>query len=114
MKNLSSQPGDFGCSAGFGGDAALSDTWIALIPEDPYFVPIEARRVLALNRFMELAPDADQIEIILSDQVMFFDCGANFERVIISHECFRKHHTRKRLSNCRTRRHRTARLEVGM
>jgi hypothetical protein len=59
----------------------LSDNWIALIPEDPYFVPSEAKQVLALNRFMELAPDADQIEIILSDKVRFFDCGANFERV---------------------------------
>ena len=59
----------------------MSDSWIALIPEDPRFVPDPAKQLLARDRFAEIAPEADEIEIKLSDTVEFFDCGANFERV---------------------------------
>ena len=59
----------------------MSDNWIALIPEDPTFIPDEARQVQAREYFAEIAPDAEEIEIRLSDAVEFFDCGANFELV---------------------------------
>jgi hypothetical protein len=60
----------------------MSDNWIALIPEDPRFVPDTAKRQRARDRFTEIAPDADEIEIKISEKVEFFDCGANFERVL--------------------------------
>lgn len=60
----------------------MSDNWIALIPEDPHFVPSEAKQLLARDRFIALAPDADKIEIKFSDNIQFFDCGANFERIV--------------------------------
>jgi hypothetical protein len=60
----------------------MSDNWIRLIPEDPRFVPDPAKRARARDRFAEIAPDAQEIEIKVSDRVEFFDCGGNFERVL--------------------------------
>jgi len=59
----------------------MSDNWIVLIPEDPQFIPDAASQRCARERFAEIAPEADEIEIELSDEVRFFDCGGNFERV---------------------------------
>jgi len=59
----------------------MSDNWIALIPEDPRFVPDPANQRRARDRFAELTPEADKIEITVSEKVEFFDCGANFERI---------------------------------
>jgi hypothetical protein len=49
----------------------MSDDWIALIPADPHHVPDAARTERARERFAEIAPDAEEIEIkvrILSNQ----------------------------------------------
>src|SRR5262245_6682895 len=59
----------------------MSDNWIALIPEDPQFVPEAANQNRARDRFAEIAPEADEIEIKVSENVEFFDCGANLERI---------------------------------
>lgn len=59
----------------------MSDHWITLIPEDPRFVPDPAKRQLARDRLAAIAPDAEEIEIRVSEKVEFFDCGQNFERV---------------------------------
>jgi NAD-dependent SIR2 family protein deacetylase len=59
----------------------MSDNWIALIPEDPRLVPDQAKIQRARDRFAEIAPDADEIEVKISETVKFFDCGGNFERV---------------------------------
>jgi hypothetical protein len=59
----------------------MSDDWIQLIPEDPRFIPEPTKQKLARQRFAEIAPNADEIEIEVFERVEFFDCGANFERV---------------------------------
>ena len=60
----------------------MSDNWIELVPEDPHFVPAQEKQSVARNRLTEIAPDADVVEIKVSDAVQFFDCGANFERIL--------------------------------
>jgi hypothetical protein len=60
----------------------MSDNWIALIPEDPRFIPDPANQSRARDRFAEIAPDADEIEIKVCERVEFFDCGANFESIL--------------------------------
>jgi hypothetical protein len=60
----------------------MSDTWIRLIPEEPNFVPDPARQSRAREHLADIAPFAEQIEVRIFDRVVFFDCGANFERVI--------------------------------
>ena len=60
----------------------MSDNWIALIPEDPNFVPALEKQSRARKRFAEIAPDADEIKIKVSKRIEFFDCGANFERIL--------------------------------
>lgn len=59
----------------------MSDKWIVLIPEDPQHVPAKHEQTLGRDRFLELAPKAGEIEINVYEEVRFFDCGANFERV---------------------------------
>ena len=60
----------------------MSDNWIVLTPEEPHFLPDQAKRDRARDRFAAIAPDADEIEVEVSEAVEFFDCGANFERVL--------------------------------
>jgi hypothetical protein len=60
----------------------MSDNWIALIPEDPIFIPDPAKQSRARDRFVEIAPDAEEIVIKVCEGVEFFDCGGNFERIL--------------------------------
>ncbi len=49
----------------------------------PFLCPfLCVRRTHALDRFAEVAPDAEEIEVKVSDHIEFFDCGANFERIV--------------------------------
>jgi hypothetical protein len=59
----------------------MSDNWITIVPEDARFVPNESVRHRASDRFSEIAPQADEIEIKDSETVQFFDCGTNLERI---------------------------------
>ena len=59
----------------------MSDNWITLIPEDPRFRPGDKEAEVALNIFKELAPEADEIKIINTEGISFYDCGASFESV---------------------------------
>jgi hypothetical protein len=60
----------------------MSDDWIALIPEEPTFVPRTERQLAARQRFCDLAPDAQEIDVKVFETVQFFDCGVNFERLL--------------------------------
>jgi hypothetical protein len=60
----------------------MSDSWILLIPEDPSVVPTQEQQLRACQRFGEIAPDADEINLIVSDTIEFFHCGVNSERVL--------------------------------
>ena len=59
----------------------MSDHWIAIVPEDPNFVPNPQTHEAALRLFRATAPEAEGIEIKLSDKIQFFDCGGNLERI---------------------------------
>ena len=59
----------------------MSDNWIVLIPEDPEYVPSEFQRARARKLFEGMAPEADEIEIVVEDKVQFFHCGGNAERI---------------------------------
>ena len=63
----------------------MSDYWIAIVPEDPNFVPDADTHAAALDLFRAIAPDAEEIQIKLSEQIQLFDCGANLERIICPH-----------------------------
>lgn len=59
----------------------MSDDWIIVISEDPYVVPDAARRNRAKEWFLKIAPAAEEIRIIVTEQIEFFHCGANFGRI---------------------------------
>lgn len=63
----------------------MSDHWISIVPEDPNFVPDPQTHEAALRLYRAIAPEADEIEIKLSDKIQFFDCGANLERISCPH-----------------------------
>lgn len=63
----------------------MSDHWIAIVPENPGFVPGPSTHGTALGLFRQIAPNADEIAIKLSNQIEFFDCGANLERITCPH-----------------------------
>jgi hypothetical protein len=60
----------------------MSDDWIALIPEDPQYIPDAGKQARAHDRLAEIAPDSSEIVIKVSEKVEFFDCGANLERIL--------------------------------
>lgn len=60
----------------------MSDNWITLVPEDPFFVPEVAKQRTARARFSEITPTADEIEINVFENVAFFDCGGNLEHIL--------------------------------
>jgi hypothetical protein len=59
----------------------MSDNWITITPDDPNFIPEETQRINARNRLMEIAHKFDEVKIVLSDHISFFDCGSNFDRI---------------------------------
>ena len=59
----------------------MSDNWIVLIPENPRHVPEKERQDFARIRFQEICPDA-VIEVKVFEEIQFFDCGSNFERIV--------------------------------
>jgi len=59
----------------------MSDNLIKLIPEDPLYIPDIDRQSAVLRWLQKLAPTADEIEVKVSDEVVFHDCGTNFESV---------------------------------
>jgi hypothetical protein len=60
----------------------MADHPITLIPVDPSFIPDAGRQARGRDRFAEIAPDTDEIEVKVCNKVEFFDCGANFERIL--------------------------------
>jgi hypothetical protein len=60
----------------------MSDDWITVIPENPDLVPAPDRQVCVLDWLWEIAPDADNVEVKVSEEIAFFDCGANLERAL--------------------------------
>jgi hypothetical protein len=59
----------------------MSDNWILIIPEDPHFVPDEARQQSATAYFSSIAPGADEVLVSVWDAVQFVDCGGNCESI---------------------------------
>jgi hypothetical protein len=59
----------------------MSDTYTSVIPIDPLAVPDPSRREAVAALLRDLRPEADAIEIEVSDAPIFFDCGGNFGSV---------------------------------
>lgn len=59
----------------------MSDNWILIVPKSPEHIPSPKNAQAALKFLKELAPGADEIEIVQSERVLFFDCGANLETI---------------------------------
>jgi hypothetical protein len=63
----------------------MSNYYIAIIPEQPDFVPEQTKIKRAIEYFRSIAPgifDSEiEIETNISKTIRFIDCGSNFECV---------------------------------
>jgi hypothetical protein len=65
----------------FFGILAMSDDFIVVVPRDPTHVPtaeVQRRVAEVLSR---LAPKAEDSTVQATEEIQFFDCGENFERI---------------------------------
>lgn len=59
----------------------MSDHITTFIPTDPRFGPSKKAQRAAAVLLKELAPNAEDVSSEVDDEVVFRDCGENFERV---------------------------------
>ncbi|WP_127112916.1 hypothetical protein [Shimia sediminis] len=59
----------------------MSDNWILIVPKRPKHIPSPDSAKAALDLLERSMPDADEIDIVQSEHVQFFDCGANLETI---------------------------------
>jgi len=59
----------------------VSDTYLRIIPADPSCVPSALARERALGVISQAVPLADDMTSVVTEDVRFVDCGANFETV---------------------------------
>ena len=60
---------------------AMSDNYLRMVPNDPYWQPDKAAAEAAANIVRGLFPRAEHVGIEYSEAVTFFDAGANTESV---------------------------------
>ena len=61
--------------------AGMSDNWLILIPTSPEYVPSKDAQERAVALFKKIAPEADEIEVQLSDRPRLIDCCANLNKI---------------------------------
>lgn len=59
----------------------MPDNWIQLIPSDPDYVPPREAHLPAATLLKEFAPEADEVNVEVTDHVHFVDPGDNWEGV---------------------------------
>lgn len=59
----------------------MSDDVLKLIPSLPTYVPDNEAINTAVARLREYFPNAERIEVVISDTPQFIDPGSNFERI---------------------------------
>lgn len=60
----------------------MADDYLRILPQDPGCVPAPERQEAGRAALRRLVPNADQVEVTVSDEVRFVDAGVNFERVL--------------------------------
>lgn len=59
----------------------MSNSWLRIIPRDPMYVPPAAVREQACTVLKSLLPEAEDVQAIVHDGIVFIDPGGNFEEV---------------------------------
>ena len=60
----------------------MSDDFLVLVPRDPRHIPPIDARKRVLEALARIAPNAEELTSEASEEVRFFDCGSNFERIV--------------------------------
>lgn len=63
----------------------MSDHLRCFVPVDPRFVPATPAQEAAVELLRKAWPDADEISVDASDEIVLHDCGENLERVRCPH-----------------------------
>ena len=59
----------------------MSDSYMRIIPVDPTFVPTKRAQKAAATILRAAAPKADEVSSETDEQIIFRDCGGNFEQI---------------------------------
>ena len=63
----------------------MSDSYICLVPIDPYVVPSPESRSGIIAAVRRLFPDSDLIDDVVSSGIQFIDCGSNLDSITCCH-----------------------------
>lgn len=59
----------------------MSDSFLRIIPSSPTYIPAEGVGQALTSLLKRELPNAEGVEIVVNDEVVFVDQGENFERV---------------------------------
>jgi hypothetical protein len=62
----------------------MSDTWLRFIPTQREYVPSVIAQERAVDLLRTFVPNADAVEVTLSGEIEFIDCGSNWSGVVCS------------------------------
>ncbi|MBK8022455.1 MAG: hypothetical protein IPK19_13765 [Chloroflexi bacterium] len=60
----------------------MSDNYLRLIPISPEYIPETLASEEAQRQLSAFVPHADEVKVIITDEIEFVDQGGNFERVV--------------------------------
>lgn len=66
-------------------EVAMSEHYVQLVPADAHFIPGLAAQQAVVALLRELWPQVGEIDCEVAEQVVYRDCGENFERVGCPH-----------------------------
>lgn len=59
----------------------MSETILRYVPQDPFWQPSDAGAEKAISFLKTLAPQADSVEALFEDEVIFYDPGENWSGI---------------------------------
>jgi hypothetical protein len=62
-------------------NSTMSDTYLRLIPNDPYYIPPKQAHSVAQEKLSQLIPKATEVTVAVYDTAQFVDQGRYFESV---------------------------------
>jgi hypothetical protein len=60
----------------------MSDHWVTVIPQDPWFIPTIQAQQQAAEYFSQIVDDPNCVEVIVHEGVELHDCGCNLAGIL--------------------------------
>jgi hypothetical protein len=60
----------------------MSDHWVTVIPQDPWFIPTIQAQQQAAEYFSQIVDDPNCVEVIVHEGIELHDCGCNLAGIL--------------------------------